>query len=219
MQLGLIGRGVWGGVYARNLGAMDVPFWQAGRDFRGRSADGIIIASEPHSHFVIAREFIKAGVPVLIEKPMCMNAADATELLHLVDEHAGIGMVGHTRLYSPAWRTFKAHAQRVGVQSVFATAGGPCQLSPWWDWGPHLAALCFDLGVDPIIRATSVPTPLKVVVNNMLAFDDPPTEPMPLRILLSEFMSAIAEGKPHSDGIKMGLRVVEFLERRKCYGR
>lgn len=213
MKIGIVGRGPWGDVYAKNLQELGVDFWQSGRVFFGMQADGVIVASEPHSHFDVAKAWIRKGVPVLIEKPVCMNTEDVRELLCLAEDLGVSVLTGHTRLYSPAWGLFRWKAWDIGVRSVWATAGGPCKLPPWWDWGPHLAALCLDLGADPVIYTTSTPTPLRVVVNGTLVFDDPPTEPTPMQVLLLEFISTITARDFRVDGLKLGLRVIDFLER------
>ena len=212
MKLGIVGRGPWGDVYARNLWAMGVDFWQAGRDYGLRSADGVIVACAPHAHFAVARDFITQGIPVLIEKPVCLSSQDARDLLAVAEERRVSVMVSHTRLYSPAWRDFKAQALAAGVRRVYAEAGGPCKLSPLWDWGPHLAAMGFDLGVRPKIYTTADPRPLLVVVNGRLFFNDPPTVPTPLAAMLTEFMALIATQEHRLDDLRLGLRVVEFLE-------
>jgi hypothetical protein len=125
----------------------------------------------------------------------------------------GIGFAGHTRLYSPAWREFKASLPT--IESVEMWAGGTDK-DPWWDWGPHLVAMAFDLGFEaPAIHVTQERQPLRVLVNGVHQFTDPPTDPAPLEVLLTEFVAAIREGKPNNAGLQMGARVIDYLEN-KC---
>lgn len=216
MRIGIIGRGPWGQVYANTLRGLGVAFWQIGRDLGNlRNADGVIIASAAHSHMPLAEAFIESYVPVLIEKPIALVSANARHLLDLAKRHHGIVFTGHTRLHSNAWRQFKARALAEVVHSVYATAGGPCKLTPLWDWGPHLVAMCLDLGFDPLkahILTDGEEEPLRVIVNGKMEFRDVDEKPAPLEVLLTEFMEAIKKGEPDVRGLELGVSVVEHLE-------
>ena len=48
--------------------------------------DGVIIATPPNTHFLIAKQFIKKGIPTLIEKPLTMSLKEAQDLLDLVNK-------------------------------------------------------------------------------------------------------------------------------------
>lgn len=120
----------------------------------------------------------------------------------------GIAYAGHTRLYSPAWKSFKASLPT--VQSVECEAGGTPR-DPWWDWGPHLVSMCIDIGYKPekaVIRVTSARKPLSFVVNGAHQFRDVETNPRPLEALTGEFLRAIEIGKPDS---RLMPEVIEFL--------
>ncbi len=185
---------------------MKVPYWQATRDWHCYVPDGVIVASAPESHFGIARVALGRRLPVLVEKPVTLTSADAHELV----EMGGIGLAGHTRLYSPAWREFKASLPK--IERVEAWAGGTPR-DPWWDWGPHLVAMSFDLGHEtPEISVTNEYQPLRVLVNGIHEFTDPPTEPKPLEVLLAEFCAAIELGEPNNAGLQLGARVIDYLE-------
>lgn len=169
-----------------------------------QSADGLIVATTPDSHFAVARLALARGVPVLVEKPVCTKGRDVDALVAL----GGIAFAGHTRLYSPAWRAFKASLP--AVESVEAWAGGTHR-DPWWDWGPHLVAMAFDIGCEkPVIHVTKEEQPLRFVVNGTHEFRD--VADNPLEVLISEFLAAIALGKPDNSGLQLGARVVHFLE-------
>jgi predicted dehydrogenase len=145
------------------------------------------------------------GIPVLIEKPVTTSAHLAERLLEL----GGVAMVAHTRLYSPAWREFKAGLPK--VETVEALAGGTDK-DPWWDWGPHLVAMSFDLDFSqPKVHVTKEPQPLRFVVNGEHTFTDVETDPTPMEVMLGEFLRAIETGK--TDGsLELGARVVQYLE-------
>jgi predicted dehydrogenase len=55
-------------------------------------------------HCSVARELMKAGVDVLIEKPVATTIAEADELLELAAKHKRIAQVGHLERFNPAVR-------------------------------------------------------------------------------------------------------------------
>lgn len=196
----VIGEGRWAEVYRKTLNGMP-------------DADGVILATHPQKHYEIGSALLKAGIPVLIEKPVSLCPSQADELVSL----GGIAFAGHTRLYSPAWERFK---ERLGeVREVECEAGGTHR-DPWWDWGPHLVSMCLDIGFDPAkarIRVTKAPRPLSFVVNGVHCFADVPTNPSPLEVLLGRFIAAIRKGEPNNDGLRLGAEVVRFLWDKKCH--
>ena len=212
MILGVIGRGYWGDTYARTIGDMGISCWQIGRG-EIPPADGVIIATPAATHYSIAFNLIEHGVPVIIEKPVCLNTWDVQNLLFVSDLCDGIVFAGHTRLYSPLWRAYKANMPK-GARKAVCEAGGPCKIDPWWDWGSHLVAMCIDLGLDPAeceYHISSDRRPIKITVGDHV-YVDKPSVPMPLEVLISEFVNAIAIGTPDVEGLRLGAKVVEMLE-------
>lgn len=216
MRLGLIGRGPWGQVYAKTLRKMGVDFWQAGSnvDFT-EHADGVIIASSPHSHATLAQFYMDIGIPVLIEKPVTLSSSDAKTLLETAIQNRAIAFAGHTRLYSTAWREFRELWVRQGVESVYAVAGGKNKIPALWDWGPHLVAMCIDIGFDPRkahIVCNDDPQPLQLTVNGKERFADVAESPMPMEVLVKEFLEAIDDGSPDYRALQMQVQIAEVLE-------
>ncbi len=221
MKLGVIGKGRWGNVYARTLERMAIEYRLDGRGWRDAGwfesgLDGAIIASAPASHFSIAGELIQAGMPVLVEKPVCLGSRDAHALLEKAESSRAIVFAGNTRLYSPAWRAFRKRALAAGVRSVVASAGSSdTKLGPWWDWGGHLVAMCLDLDFNPRnaqLRTHDANEPLSFQVNGSMEYRDVDETPKPLDVLIGEFVAAIRKGEPDIRGLRLGARVVEFLE-------
>jgi predicted dehydrogenase len=62
------------------------------------------IAAPTAQHATIASELMKAGVDVLIEKPLAATLAEAEELIALAATHKRIGQVGHLERFNPAVR-------------------------------------------------------------------------------------------------------------------
>jgi predicted dehydrogenase len=64
--------------------------------------DAAVVAVPTIDHLAVARDFIQAGVHVLVEKPIAASLAEADEMLALAEE-AGVTLaVGHTERFNPA---------------------------------------------------------------------------------------------------------------------
>jgi predicted dehydrogenase len=224
-MIGLIGRGYWGEVYARTLDKMGIDYWQAGRNWREKPIpEAVIIASSAKSHYRLAKELISREIPVIIEKPVCLESSQARKLLKLA-RYKGISVfVGHTHLFSEEWRKLK---KEIGpIREINAQSGGPCALDPLWDWGPHDVAMCIDLldspsvvgrngkylrlewkqsHADLIISSNKTERVFDVDGYKYLAVK---TDPTPLEVLISEFLSS----KSDVSHLELGVKVVEVLE-------
>ena len=62
------------------------------------------VAAPTLHHLPVARELMKAGVDVLIEKPLAATLAEAEELVGLAAKHQRIAQVGHLERFNPAVR-------------------------------------------------------------------------------------------------------------------
>lgn len=69
--------------------------------------DGFTVATPADTHFEIAKFILSAAKPVLVEKPLALNAKDARELKTLADAKGVNLMVGHVLLFHPAIRKIK----------------------------------------------------------------------------------------------------------------
>jgi predicted dehydrogenase len=62
------------------------------------------VAAPTVHHLAVARDLLKAGVDVLIEKPLAATLAEAEELVGLASAHKRIAQVGHLERFNPAVR-------------------------------------------------------------------------------------------------------------------
>ncbi|HET9406716.1 MAG TPA: Gfo/Idh/MocA family oxidoreductase [Candidatus Sulfotelmatobacter sp.] len=62
------------------------------------------VATPTVSHLSIGRELMKAGIDVLIEKPVAATLAEADELLRSADAHQRIAQAGHLERFNPVVR-------------------------------------------------------------------------------------------------------------------
>lgn len=103
------------------------------------ASDAVIITSENLRHLEIMRAVANAGKPMLCEKPIVTNDADAAELSALVANGARI-MTAFPCRYSPAFQSLrsKVSAGEIGtVRAICATNRGRC---PWsWFVDPSLS--------------------------------------------------------------------------------
>jgi predicted dehydrogenase len=71
------------------------------RDLIGR-VDAVSIATPTERHFEIARDFLEAGVPALVEKPLCKTVEEARELVAIAARRGIPLQVGHIERFNPA---------------------------------------------------------------------------------------------------------------------
>lgn len=193
MGLGLVGAGRWGKVFIRTLAGMEGVRLAAlaSRNPRSRSlvspqclvtpdwreliaagkVEGLIVATPPHTHAEIAQAAIRAGLPVLIEKPLALDSNEARATLDLAGRESVLVMVEHTHLFSPAYRSLKARLDRIGgaeaISSIRGRAGnwGPFRRHTpvLWDWGAHDVAMVLDLLGSRPVRVSARRTRLEKI--------------------------------------------------------
>lgn len=81
--------------------ASGCPAYTDYRELLGQ-VDAISIAVPTVDHLRVARDFLAAGVHVLVEKPMTSTLAEAQELLSLAEQAGRVLAVGHTERFNPA---------------------------------------------------------------------------------------------------------------------
>jgi predicted dehydrogenase len=143
--MAVIGAGRLGGFHAQKLAARDdvkllavVDPIQASRDrvatlchteaFADYSGlldrlDGAVIASPTVLHHRIARDFLEAGVPLLVEKPICSNCVDADELVSLARKNKVLLQVGHVERFNPAFHAVASKTKNPRYIDTMRTSG------------------------------------------------------------------------------------------------
>lgn len=69
--------------------------------------DAASIVVPTSQHYEVASEFLKRGVPVLVEKPLAPTLRQADKLVELSDKHQAILQVGHIERFNPAFEEVK----------------------------------------------------------------------------------------------------------------
>ncbi|GFE62561.1 Gfo/Idh/MocA family protein [Geobacter sp. AOG2] len=70
------------------------------RDLIGK-VDAVSVVVPTQFHHTVARDFLAAGVHVLIEKPITVTTAEADELISLAEERKLVFQVGHLERFNP----------------------------------------------------------------------------------------------------------------------
>jgi DUF1009 family protein/predicted dehydrogenase len=78
------------------------------RELIGR-VDAVSIATPTHLHYTITRDFLEAGVHVLLEKPMTETTDEADHLIALAEEHGCILQIGHLERFNSAFCAIRSH--------------------------------------------------------------------------------------------------------------
>jgi predicted dehydrogenase len=68
----------------------------------------VSIAVPTRLHHLIGREFLEAGIDVLVEKPLALDLADGRELVEIAHARERILQVGHLERFNPAIRKLES---------------------------------------------------------------------------------------------------------------
>lgn len=171
-RLGIIGWGYWGRNYAKYFDA-DLPaqlsmvcdlrddmLHDASRlhphvittrnahDLIREKLDGVIIASPASIHYKLAVPFIRAHIPLLIEKPLTNSLKEALLLARLAKKEHTKVLVGHTFLYNQSVRFLKQEIEKkrfgkLNYLEFKRQSYGPIRddVNIIWDFAPHDLAI------------------------------------------------------------------------------
>ena len=125
------------------------------------SIDAVAIATPVHTHFALAREALRSGKHVFVEKPMAARSEECLELMALAEERSLVLMPGHTFLYSPPVRKIKRLLDDGELGELFFATFSRVNLgihqsdvSVVRDLGPHdFSMLLYWLGKPTFVRA------------------------------------------------------------------
>lgn len=132
IKLALIGCGKWGKNYLKTLTSIEgcelrwvcdldpqklkeavsaypqIKYTENKADILNDSTvQGVVIATTPESHYMLAKEFIGKGKSVLVEKPVTINQKESIDLINLAAAQNTILMAGYTLIYHPAVKEIK----------------------------------------------------------------------------------------------------------------
>lgn len=106
--------------------------------------EAVVVATPASSHYELAKQALKSGKHVLVEKPLATTTAEADDLAALAEASGKVLMVGHTFLYNAAVRYAKKlladdsmgqlyyiYSQRLNLGQVRS------DVNAWWNLAPH----------------------------------------------------------------------------------
>ncbi len=73
--------------------------------------DAAVIAAPTRFHRELALDFLRRGVHVLVEKPLCATADDADALVQAARQNNAVLQVGHVERFNPAFNAALAHVE------------------------------------------------------------------------------------------------------------
>ena len=110
--------------------------------------DGFVIATEPASHFELAKKVILGSKPVLVEKPLTLDYSSSKTLCEMAEEMNVNLMVGHVLLFHPAFIKMKELIKNgeVGeIQYIYSNRLNMGKFrtneNVFWSFAPHDIAL------------------------------------------------------------------------------
>ncbi len=173
-RLAVVGCGYWGSKHVRVISetpgadlalAIDIrreridalhatyPNLPVAREFDAihqHDIDGVIISTPISTHFGLAREALRAGKHVLVEKPLATSTAECRELITIAQQQNRILMVGHTYEYHPAITYLRDIVQRGDLGNIYYINSARLNLGLFqpdadvlWDLAPHDLSIIF----------------------------------------------------------------------------
>lgn len=70
--------------------------------------DAVSVVVPTVAHLAVAADFLRAGIPVMMEKPLAHNLEAARAIVELADRHGTLLQVGHIERFNPAWQAAQA---------------------------------------------------------------------------------------------------------------
>src|SRR5262245_61215678 len=85
--------------------------------------DAATIVVTTSQHEAVGAEFLRRGIPVLIEKPLASSLAEAARLVDLSQQHDTLLQVGHIERFNPAFE--EVQKRRLQPKFIRAERLGP----------------------------------------------------------------------------------------------
>jgi predicted dehydrogenase len=115
--------------------------------------DAVTIAAPTSEHFALAKPLIQAGIPVLIEKPLASDVAQAKNIVELAKQTNCLVAVGHSERCNPVVQAIK----RLQIEPKFIEA---VRISPYpfrsTDIGVVLDIMIHDIDIILSLAASKV---------------------------------------------------------------
>ena len=126
--------------------------------------NGVIIATNPNTHYTLAKDALNAGKHVFLEKPMTLKSETSQLLIDLAKQQNLVLMVGHIFMYNAAVLQIKEYIEKGQLGTVYYLYSKRTNLGPiredvnaLWDLAPHdISIFNYLLGEEPVwVSATA----------------------------------------------------------------
>jgi len=186
MKIVVVGCGDWGKNIARTLKALDslyaicdqhglekaakhaadlnVPIEDLETMLQDPAIDGMVISTQPLSHYALAKKALLAGKHVFVEKPLVPSKEEALDLESLANEKGLVLMVGHLLRYHAAFEQLVRWVKEKKLGEILHINSSRKNLgkiylndSVIWDFAPHDLSMILALIEKPVksVLATS----------------------------------------------------------------
>lgn len=88
----------------RDVAAKHGTRWVADHRELLSEVDAVSVVVPTVAHLAVAADFLRAKIPVMLEKPLADSVAAGQTLVDLADQHGTLLQVGHIERFNPAWQ-------------------------------------------------------------------------------------------------------------------
>lgn len=120
--------------------------------FANPGVNAVAIATPAATHGALARQALEAGKHVFVEKPLCLDVAEARDLASLARRNGLVLMVGHMLLYHPAFVALKSAVQAGAIgklRYIYSTRLSLGKIrreeNALWSFAPHDVSMILQL--------------------------------------------------------------------------
>lgn len=111
-------------------------------------ADAAVVATPPDAHRDPAVACLRAGIPVMLEKPVALTLEDADAIFEASEDVGLPVLVDHVHLFSPAFEALRDMTSAWDPVEIESEGGAPESghgYSPLLDYGPHDLSMALTL--------------------------------------------------------------------------
>jgi myo-inositol 2-dehydrogenase/D-chiro-inositol 1-dehydrogenase len=112
---------------AAGLGAEFLPSVEA---LLASGVDGLVIATGTGTHPELIRAGVDAGIPVFCEKPVAINAAEASPVLDYIRSNNGVVQIGHQRRFDAGYLEAKRAYESGELGWIHTLRAVTCDMTP-----------------------------------------------------------------------------------------
>ena len=125
--------------------------------------DAASIVVPTNRHYRVAKDFLKKGIPVLLEKPMTETTSQAGELIKIAKKKKTILQVGHIERFNPAIKKLKQLLKEprfVEIHRLGPYPGRGTEVSVVLDLMIHDLDIVFNIMESPLKQISAVGVPV-----------------------------------------------------------